>query len=243
VATTTGFAVLLGNGTFGQESFTFALPPPTAVGSIAVGDLNLDGNQDIVLTPGIRNHANSNFAFVYLGNGAGGFSGPTLADMPGGWTIAIGDINGDGVPDLVSSAGEIALGIGNGTFKPPYVEPIAFSGSYDVVLADLRNNGLTDVVTQGGVGVVSVLLSEGKGKFEDGEWFSVPGAFGCGAPADYNGDGKPDLAMAPRRASPCSWEPARPARLSPPAPPSLCLFRVARSSATSTMTASPTYWS
>jgi hypothetical protein len=197
VPTTTGFAILLGNGngTFGQESFVFPLPPPTAVGSIAVGDLNLDGNQDIVLIPDIRGHANSNFAFVYLGNGARGFSGPTLVDMPGGWPIAIGDINGDGIPDLVSSAGDIALGKGNGTFKVPYVEPIAFSGSYDVVLIDLRNNGLTDIVTQGGVGVVSVLLSEGKGRFEDGEWSSVPGAFGCGAPADYNGDGNPDLAV------------------------------------------------
>jgi hypothetical protein len=87
------------------------------------------------------------------------------------------------------------LGRGNGTFKPPYLEPVAFSGSYNVVLADLRNNGLTDIVTQAGTEVVSVLLNEGKGKFEDGEWFSVPGAFGCGAPADYNGDGKPDLAM------------------------------------------------
>jgi hypothetical protein len=197
VPTTTGFAVLLGNGngTFDQESFTFPLPSPTSVGSIAIGDLNLDGNQDIALTPAIRNHGRFNFVYIYLGNGSGGFAGPTSVDMPGGWPIAIGDVNGDRIPDLVSSAGYIALGKGNGTFKPPYVEWIAFSGSYDVVLTDLRNNGLTDIVMQGGVGVVSVLLSEGKGKFEDGEWLSVPGAFGCGAPADYNGDGRPDLAV------------------------------------------------
>ena len=196
VPTTTGFAVLLGNGngTFDQESFTFPLPAPTDVASIAIGDLNLDGKQDIALVPSYG-FTRLNVVYVYLGNGAGGFSGPTSVAMPGGWPINIGDVNGDHIPDLVSSAGYIAYGKGNGTFKPPVVEWIAFSGSYDVVLADLRNNGLTDIVTQGGVAVVSVLLSEGKGKFEDGRWLSVPGAFGCGAPADYNGDGKPDLAV------------------------------------------------
>jgi len=46
---------------------------------------------------------------------------------------------------------------------------------------------------------VSVLLNDGKGKyegkFEDGEWIQLPGGAACGAAADYNGDGKPDLAV------------------------------------------------
>jgi hypothetical protein len=40
-----------------------------------------------------------------------------------------------------------------------------------------------------------VLLNEGKGVFEDGEWISVPGAGNCAAAADFNKDGKPDLAV------------------------------------------------
>jgi hypothetical protein len=197
VPTTTGFAVLLGNGngTFRQETFTFPFPGPTVVTSIAIGDLNLDGHLDIVLRGFSTKHSPANLAYVYLGDGSGAFSGPTRVEMDGPWRIAIGDVNGDHIPDLVSSAGYIALGRGDGTFKPPYLEPVAYTGSFNVVLADLRHNGLTDVVTQAGTGVVSVLLNEGKGKFKEGEWFSVPGAFGCGAPADYNGDGKPDLAM------------------------------------------------
>jgi hypothetical protein len=38
-------------------------------------------------------------------------------------------------------------------------------------------------------------LNKGKGKLEDGDWIPVPGGSGCGAAADYNGDGKPDLAL------------------------------------------------
>ena len=198
VPTTTGLAVLLGNGngTFSQESYTFPLRAPTTFDTIAVADLSGNGHQDIVLVPAVSDHPNLNIAYVYLGNGDGTFSGPATVDMPGGWDVALGDVNGDGIPDLVNSAGYIALGTGKGTFGVPNLEPVAFSGSYDVVLPDLRNNGLTDIVTQAGNGVTSVLLNRGKGKFEDGTWFSVPGAMGCAAPADYNGDGRPDLAIA-----------------------------------------------
>jgi hypothetical protein len=43
--------------------------------------------------------------------------------------------------------------------------------------------------------VVSVLLSESKGEFEDGEWITLAGTTGCGVTGDFNGDGKPDLAV------------------------------------------------
>jgi len=67
-------------------------------------------------------------------------------------------------------------------------------GTYQVVLADLRNNGLTDIVIDASE-AVSVLLSMGKGEFEDGIWTTVSGGAGCGVTADFNGDGKPDLAV------------------------------------------------
>jgi hypothetical protein len=40
-----------------------------------------------------------------------------------------------------------------------------------------------------------VLLSEGKGGYEDGLWTKLPGGAACGVAADYNGDGKPDVAL------------------------------------------------
>ena len=40
-----------------------------------------------------------------------------------------------------------------------------------------------------------MLLSETKGLYEDGIWTSVTGGAGCGVAADFNGDGKSDLAV------------------------------------------------
>lgn len=109
--------------------------------------------------------------------------------------LAIGDINGDGLPDLVSDGGYVAYGIGGGYFSRPVSYPIEGGGGvWNVALADLRKIGRTDIVT-GGYDAVSVLLNEGKGVLEDGIRTSVAGGASCGAAADFNGDGKPDLAV------------------------------------------------
>jgi len=104
-------------------------------------------------------------------------------------------VNGDGIPDLVSDYGNIAFGKASGGFTTPLPYPVESAmGAHNVVLADLRNNGLTDIVIDAQV-AVSVLLSEGKGGYEDGLWTKLPGGAACGVTADYNGDGKPDVAV------------------------------------------------
>jgi hypothetical protein len=189
MATPHGFVVLLGNG-------DGTLQPPKAFGGplggiyLAVADLNLDGRPDVVLISSLA------YASVYLNNGSGGFLSPVNASLPTFGPIAIADINLDGIPDLVSASGYIAYGKGNGTFKQPryYPLPGGVTTSF-VALGDLRNNGLTDLVFRDPNGQISVLLSFGKAKYEDGEWTPVTGGSGCGAAADYDLDGKPDLAV------------------------------------------------
>jgi len=184
----TGFIVLFGNGngTFHTPVFYSA---PAYPRWMAVSDLNSDGHPDIVLNP-----YDSPGLLIYLNNGSGAFSAPTQAPLTC-VDFAIADVNGDGIPDLVSDLGYVSLGLGNATFAPPVYYPIENAGSgYNVVPADLHKKGLTDVVF-GTNAAVSVLLNEGKGIFEDGIWMSLPGSGNCGAAADFNGDGKPDLAV------------------------------------------------
>jgi hypothetical protein len=189
VTTPTGFAILLGNGngTFGPpEEFA----APASGGWIAVGDLNLDGLPDVVLVTSLTSSS------VYLNSGSGGFSGPMEVSLPTYGPIAIADVNGDGIPDLISDIGYIDLGKGNGTFGAPQYHPLPSGNTTaHVVPADLRHNGRTDLVFVDPDGSISVLLNLGKGAFEDGEWQPLAASAGCGVAADFNGDGKQDLAM------------------------------------------------
>jgi len=118
-----------------------------------------------------------------------------IASGPNPQAVAIGDLDGDAVPDLVLANGgsndlSILLGNGDGTFRPheEYGEMIA---PERVVIADLNGDGRADVVTASANGA-SVLLGNGDGTFQPTvnygpqiNWVSV---------GDLNGDGRLDLA-------------------------------------------------
>jgi hypothetical protein len=195
VGTVTGFAVLLGNGngTFQpQQNFPNPQQPGAACG-FAVGAISSGGYPAIAANCGYLDQVP-----LYLGNGTGSFSGPIYVYMPGETVTAIADVNGDGIPDLVNSYGYVALGEGHAKFKAPVHYPIqttaSGTGPGNVVPAHLRSPSLVDLVAAGS-GALSVLLNTGNKGFEDGRWTTLPSGAGCGAAADFNGDGKPDLAV------------------------------------------------
>jgi hypothetical protein len=186
-----GFAVLFGNG-----NGTFQTPQlfgkPNHPLAIAVGSLTKGGPPSIALNGSVAEGA-----YLYFGNGAGGFTGPKVVSLSGAayQALAIGDVNGDGRPDLVSGDGYVAYGEGGGKFSAPVSYPVdTYLETTGLVLADLRNNGLTDIVV-GAQYFISVLLNDGNKGFEDGIWTSVTGGAGCGVTGDFNGDGRPDLAV------------------------------------------------
>ena len=109
-------SILLGNGAGG-----FSPPSNYNIGnaprSVAVGDFNGDGKQDLAVA-----NFGSNNVSILLGDGAGNFSAPTnFAVGSSPYMVVVGDFNGDGNQDLAvanqySNSVSILLGDGAGNF-------------------------------------------------------------------------------------------------------------------------------
>jgi hypothetical protein len=121
--------------------------------------------------------------------------------------VAVGDVDGDGVPDLVTvNAGgnsvSVLRGQGDGTFAGAVDYPVGARPGY-VALADLEGNGLPDIVTTNAAdNSVSVLLNNGDGTFAPAVTYASGGVNpGPVAVGDFNGDGIPDLVVVNRGVS------------------------------------------
>ena len=197
-------SVLLGNG-----DGTFTLKSSPAVGnapySFAIGDFNGDGILDMaVANCGNCSYFsyNSNTVTVLLGNGDGTFTTKsTLTVGTAPEFVAIGDFNGDGIPDLAVTNGSdntitVLLGNGDGTFTTKSTLTVGAAPRF-LVVSDFNGDGIPDLaVANSGDSTVTVLLGNGDGTFS---FKSSPAA----APSnlvlvvgDFNGDGIPDLATA-----------------------------------------------
>jgi FG-GAP-like repeat len=191
---------------------TFAAPVglyPGGANWVALGDLNGDGATDVALTDAVG---------VKLLMQMGSSATPTFAapvsvftqtpnaNVSGANIIAIADINGDGLNDLVITdpgpTGGMAPTVNillqdpanHGSFLAPVSYPIATQDlPQSIVVTDLTGSGQLDIVI-GGLQTVAVLLHDpaNPGKFLAASVYAAPGANEI-AVADINGDGKPDI--------------------------------------------------
>ena len=178
-------------------------------GSLAIADLNGDGFPDIVSAcaydfPGL--------VLVLLGNGDGTFRARTdYAARGNPATITLGDVNGDGRPDIVAVNGgiytptentvSVLLGNSDGSFGAPDT----FATGIDprmAVIADVNGDGRPDLLVANVgespdfVGSVSVLIGTGDGKFVKGAEYPTGTRSVALAVGDFNADGRPDLVVA-----------------------------------------------
>ncbi len=196
------FSVSLGKGgaTF-QPAITGSIPAEVIV-SVAVADLNGDHKPDLVIA-GTSLRTPTKGVWTLLGNGDGTFQPPKIIAQSQPSVIAIADLNGDGKPDLVFTAGgvQVALGAGDGTFATPVLYATG-GGTASIAIGDLNGDGIPDIVTSG----ATILFGDGKGAFPSRrDVFLEPQTFQVGEYdfpqgtlfiTDFNGDGIPDIVQA-----------------------------------------------
>jgi hypothetical protein len=211
-------SVLLGNG-----DGTFQSPRQFGIGAfvvpnlvlsgrlphfrrdVALADLNGDGFLDIAVT-----NFDSADVSVLLGRGDGTFEPQRRCDATSApFSLDVGDVNGDGVPDLVAidshagavnSEAAVLIGRGDGTFKPQRTFPTPLGGGFPyatVRIADINNDGQADLVFGGDNAMtLATALGNGDGTFTSGGTLTSNRLSASVLATDINGDGVKDIISA-----------------------------------------------
>jgi hypothetical protein len=168
------------------------------------------GTKGTILPSGTVSFLNVNDGTAQLGtatlgpvSGGTGFLNVPITE-PGGSgadalpIIAIGDFNGDGIPDIVSAPhGGIAISLGNGdgSFAAaliPDLDPLDGINAFGV--GDFNGDGFADLlVDDEDTSTLTVLIGKGDGTFTVGQ--SLPFGISSIAIADFNGDGRLDIGL------------------------------------------------
>jgi hypothetical protein len=183
----------------GDGTFEAPLSHPTGIApqSVALHDLNSDGNLDLVSA-----NLGSNDVSVLLGQGSRAFA--TNVNYPadeGCQVVAVGDIDADqkldiAVANLLSHNVSALRGNGDGTFQPATTVGTG-PNPRGLVLADFNGDGRDDAAaTQFNGNSLVILLGQADGTLKLQENIEVGDHPSFVVTADFNGDGKPDLALS-----------------------------------------------
>ena len=209
-------ALSKGDGTFATP-VSIGLPASACeVNYAAAADLDGDGKVDLVIpyasdaACGSGGGGPSGY-FVALGNGDGTFGAATfVATGTELYSVTLGDINGDGIPDLVIDdtpflygSGfqlSVALGNGDGTFSTSASVLQSYVVS-NISIADINNDGKADLVVsaeevQGSdvsTGGILTMIGNGDGTFNSPSLIGGGNFFDGIQTADVNNDGNLDI--------------------------------------------------
>jgi hypothetical protein len=164
-----------------------------------VADFNRDGKLDFVVSATFYLDEQPT-PYVFLGNGDGTFQTSKGIGQPLE-TLAVGDFNGDGIPDLAGTTYDtqnftgmvsVLLGNGDGTFTTASAYPLPAIPE-SLMTGDFNGDGKLDVAVADQASGVYVFLGNGDGTFQNPVISNIGNLNLAGAVGDFNGDGKLDF--------------------------------------------------
>jgi len=204
--------VALFGGVSAAPKMSFEVAPRHSIGvntiQTRLADLDGDGSLDVAAVNGGQGNPEPTLTLLF-GNGNGGFGSPVvLPSYMIGHTLAVGDLNGDGRPDIVAASFyqnslAVFLNQGNRDFAGPFFSTPPNGGEFfDLAIADFDGDGRNDVVAledqidqrlrffhYGLSNVLTVFASINQ--LETGTSYERTMAVG-----DVNSDGRPDIVFA-----------------------------------------------
>ena len=226
VLTPSGVTVALGNGSGGVGLGTFGTPTllttrqPPLPGAIVAADFEGTGNTDLAVLTNLSGSSPQIEIFHNYGGSSGFEASSIFTALPSNFysatSLAVGDFNGDGFPDVVvgrigdgSSFATVLLGNGNptvtgnspaGGFQTPGTTLSVhntLNGALFVATADFNNDGIADVAVADVFGDLYVFTGSGNTTFTPSANIG-PGddtSFSSMAIGDLNGDGFADIVV------------------------------------------------
>jgi hypothetical protein len=188
-----------GTGNFNVVGFGHSLGTGNLFEDFAVADINRDGQPDLIFP---RFHDNK--LLVFLGIGTGHFNSRIETRLARGpLALVVNDFNRDGAADVAVTTTlgspdyfvSVLYGNGVGGFGGATHYPV---GDYSqaITSGDFNGDNLIDLaVANSQSSNVSILTGDGSGRFSPSVHFGIAGPSSVAA-ADFNRDGKPDLAVS-----------------------------------------------
>lgn len=146
---------------------------PAAIGSMVIADLDGDGDNDLLVAydnmaadhAAPNQNTAPNYLYIWYGSGGGKFLATArhpvnpliLTPARNDYQLAIADLNGDKIPDLIMSDGyviTVAYGVGDGTFGAEK-HFLAGQGINTVSVGDVNGDGIPDLVLANGGAVLT----------------------------------------------------------------------------------------
>jgi hypothetical protein len=210
-------SVKVNNGSGGfNELPDIALPSDVYPYSLAVGDINNDGNVDFVTanygrTSTLNSPAGGQSISVRLGDGQGSFFGTTEIPLPTfPYAVRLSDINNDGKLDMVITTYSndykdfifIKLGDGRGGFANSGQITQGVGRGSLVAVTDINNDGFLDLaIADQQHATLYTAMGDGKGNFSPTQPTSTNGAPDEILAKDVNNDNNIDLILYNSRGS------------------------------------------